>query len=1016
MNTTLSFVRKLAFGLCVLLQLPAMAEDLDLFVGKSTGSADKPNVLFVLDNTGNWSAPFKAEIEALIATFEKSIKNDEMRVGLMMFTETGGGNNTVDGGYIRAAIRMMNSDTREKYAKLIGSFDKIADRSNAGKGGKAMQEAYLYFAGKAPAAGNGKNKTDYAGNTNGTSQSKAIYALSGNALPSKNGSPYTAPGAGEICGGNNFIIYISNGAVQESANDSKTTKAALAAEGGDTTAIPISPSGSMDQMADEWSRFMKQSPQTITTYTIEAVKATQGQGPGWSALLRSMAQQGGGKYFDVSQSTDLKKDLEDSIGKILTEIQSVNSVFASVSLPVSVNTQGSYLNQVYVGMFRPDADGLPRWNGNLKQYKVGKSGVGNEVQLQDADGKAAVNGLTGFIGECVRSFWTPTDKDDYWTFQPQGECKAVADSNKSNSPDGNIVEKGAQAYVLRDSTTRTMKTCIGSCSSWVNFDKTNVTASMLGVASDSERDTVIDWARGLDMRDEDVDEKKSTEMRPSAHGDIVHSRPVAINYGTESAPEVYVFYGGNDGVLRAINGSRGDGTDSAGTTFSQGGGKELWSFIPSEFHGRVKRLYDNTQAVSFVGITGGAPKPYGMDGPVSIHKDASRAWLYATLRRGGRTIYAFDVTNPASPSFKWRKGCPNLDNDTDCSTGMSDIGQSWSAAKVAKSSGYGATPVLLVGGGYDNCEDADPNTCTSTSKGRKIFVLNADTGALLKTFDTDRPVVGDVSLVPDDSGNLKYAYAADAGGNVYRINVGSDAPSSWTITKIASLGCDTVAPCSANRKFLFGPDVVAEGGMYLLLLGSGDREKPIRHYSSATSVANRFYMLKDKPSDANWLTGESTACSGSALICNASLYAITTDATPSESDLAAKKGWYLAMASAEQVVTSSITLNGVTTFSSHTPTDPSVSAMCKADRGTAKAYNVQYTNAASANGTSKRFETVSGGGLPPSPIAGRVKLDDGSIVDFVVGSKKTSPLEVSRGKPLPGVKQPKGRVYWFIQR
>ena len=45
----------------------------------------------------------------------------------------------------------------------------------------------------------------------------------------------------------------------------------------------------------------------------------------------------------------------DTLNNIFSEIQSVNSVFASVSLPISVNTQGTFLNKVYVGMFRPDA-------------------------------------------------------------------------------------------------------------------------------------------------------------------------------------------------------------------------------------------------------------------------------------------------------------------------------------------------------------------------------------------------------------------------------------------------------------------------------------------------------------------------------------------------------------------------------------------------------------------------------------------------------------------------------------
>jgi hypothetical protein len=36
----------------------------------------------------------------------------------------------------------------------------------------------------------------------------------------------------------------------------------------------------------------------------------------------------------------------------------VNSVFASSTLPVSVNVRGAFLNQVYMGVFRPDANSL----------------------------------------------------------------------------------------------------------------------------------------------------------------------------------------------------------------------------------------------------------------------------------------------------------------------------------------------------------------------------------------------------------------------------------------------------------------------------------------------------------------------------------------------------------------------------------------------------------------------------------------------------------------------------------
>ena len=77
-------------------------------------------------------------------------------------------------------------------------------------------------------------------------------------------------------------------------------------------------------------------------------------------------EQGGGSYYPA---TNIEK-LADAIAAILAEIQGVNSMFVSASLPVSVNTQGTFLNQVFLGMFQPDADGSPKWLGNVKQYQL----------------------------------------------------------------------------------------------------------------------------------------------------------------------------------------------------------------------------------------------------------------------------------------------------------------------------------------------------------------------------------------------------------------------------------------------------------------------------------------------------------------------------------------------------------------------------------------------------------------------------------------------------------------------
>ena len=129
-------------------------------------------------------------------------------------------------------------------------------------------------------------------------------------------------------------------------------------------------------------------------------------------------------------------------------------------------------------------------------------------------------------------------------------------------------------------------------------------------------------------------------------------------------------------------------------------------------------------------------------------------------------------------------------------------------------------------------------------------MINADTGAILQSFSTLRAVVGAITPVPDSNGFMQYAYAADAGGNLYRLSgasegaaIGTTTPgtSAWNLTHIAALGCDDgTTTCARNRKFLFGPDVVEVNGGYALLVGSGDREKPLGSgtYGASNAVSN----------------------------------------------------------------------------------------------------------------------------------------------------------------------------------
>jgi type IV pilus assembly protein PilY1 len=363
----------------------------------------------------------------------------------------------------------------------------------------------------------------------------------------------------------------------------------------------------------------------------------------------------------------------------------------------------------------------------------------------------------------------------------------------------------------------------------------------------------------------------------------------------------------------------------------------------------------------------------------------------------------------------------------------SDIGQTWSAPRIVTTKGYSSAgkpkPMVIMGGGYDTCEDADPNTCTNLSKGRKVYVLDAETGERRWDFTTERGVVADVFVVPDKStGLILYAYVVDLGGNIYRISGGTtekpapinspesslDAPQ-WVFTKIAKLGCDDgSSSCEANRKFMYMPDVVEDSGGYVLLVGSGDREKPLKDYTSAYGVANYFFMLRDFPTKEGWLQKDEDECGGNYM-CLKSLLEISGKDNPDPDDLSKKKGWYLAMNEGEQVVTSAITVYGATTFSTHTPEDPPEGA-CTSDLGTARVYNIKYSNAAPSKKGMDRSQEVDGGGLPPSPVAGRVTLDTGEEVSFIIGASKDSSIDGSEPIPPELTTLPKSITYWYIER
>jgi type IV pilus assembly protein PilY1 len=391
------------------------------------------------------------------------------------------------------------------------------------------------------------------------------------------------------------------------------------------------------------------------------------------------------------------------------------------------------------------------------------------------------------------------------------------------------------------------------------------------------------------------------------------------------------------------------------------------------------------------------------------------------MRRGGRFLYAFDITNPANPLYLWRKGCDHAlistNNGYGCDSGYDELGQTFSEPRIARiGTALDNQTVLIFGAGYDpTVEDPDPALANSSrTMGRGIFVVNAYTGAVIRQIresKMDYAVPSDITLIDfDGDGFLDRLYFGDTGGQIWRVDTTANKnPSSWTTQRIASLGLgeDSGLSGDANRrKFLFSPDVVetAPGsGIYSILVSSGDRENPLNGAaarSSATTVTNRIYMLLDG------------AARGSTVIAESNLEDRTTNTfTPITGNL----GWYITMsATGEKGTGSVVTLSGTSYIGTNYPVTAGAGA-CFSTVGNARFYTVDFLTSAgrpsggtspSSDITQGRFTEIVAGGMPPSPVGTIISLGNNKFMEAVLMGTKALPVG-------PAKVGDRFRNYWY---
>jgi len=399
-------------------------------------------------------------------------------------------------------------------------------------------------------------------------------------------------------------------------------------------------------------------------------------------------------------------------------------------------------------------------------------------------------------------------------------------------------------------------------------------------------------------------------------GDIVNSSPWfagAENFGystvagsegnsypafltSKSSRTKALYVGANDGMLHAFNATTGS---------------ELFAYIPATIISKLHKLTNPAYGKSL-------GHDYFVDG-------ASRAgdvyfssnWhtvLVGSTGAGGTGVFALDVTTPSSFSATDVLWEFNSSNDA-------DMGYSIAEPTIARMAN--GKWVAIVPNGYNSANDK-----------AVLFIIDIETGSVIKKFDTKVGGGNGLSTaVPVDSDgdhNVDAIYAGDLKGNLWKFDVSGSSASSWKIA-FGDLNVTTPVPeplfvakdSLGNRQPITAKPQVGlhpTNGV-MIYFGTGKYFEVNDQIVGSTPQVQSYYAIRD-----NFVSSTTTTIVNTPVV-RASLQqqsilaeqvALTYDLRVTSNltvDYITKKGWYMDLlspvngAEGERVVSASLLRN-----------------------------------------------------------------------------------------------------------
>ncbi|MCB1955567.1 MAG: hypothetical protein KDG55_07815 [Rhodocyclaceae bacterium] len=388
-------------------------------------------------------------------------------------------------------------------------------------------------------------------------------------------------------------------------------------------------------------------------------------------------------------------------------------------------------------------------------------------------------------------------------------------------------------------------TLTGAAGSMVEFK-----TSTSGVSSAVGSNALVDYIRGAATNEgvggTALRQRKRFSATTAPLGDIVNSSPAYLGSpvnrlydqtsiagaGSYQAHRTarkdrrpVVFVGANDGMLHAFDAKTG---------------KEVFAYVPKAVLSRLANLAGQNYAHEFY-----------VDGDVVVEDvyDGSswRTVLVASLGRGGKVMFALDVTTSATgtgSSVTSAMTASNLLWEIE-GNGTNNMGYVLGAPLIAPMND--GTWRVIVGNGY--------NGATDTAKLLLINIMNASDVVVLSTdgSTTAQGLSGAGGWDNDGDGDVDLLYAGDLGGRLWKFDVSSGNKNSWTVANksgstgkpvmIAKDSGGTVQPITAPPTVGMHPDT----GELWIFFGTG---RFITSGDKSNTSVQTWYGVRDKITDA----------------------------------------------------------------------------------------------------------------------------------------------------------------------